>query len=411
MELSILILANDREARFHSRTPRVLHALVGQPIIRYALDLAGRLDATPVVVTAPESKDAICEAVGGEICCRASATSAGLAGALRCAWEALAQKPEQLVVLPADQPLLRAETVRALAAQQADGDAPVAAIHESDVICLGREALRTLANVDAAAFETWLAQAWEAGPSVVAEAPDAGLRIKTRVDLSRAVAALRRRINEQCMLSGVTLVDPATTYIDAGVTIGQDTVIGPHTHLRGETAVGEACRIGPNTIIESCTIGDRCEVLVSVLEFAVMEDDSDIGPFGHLRKGARLCEGAHMGNFGEMKNSTLGPGAKMGHFSYLGDAEVGPGANIGAGTITCNYDGARKHRTTIEEGAFIGSDTLLVAPVTVGARARIGAGSVVTHDLPPDTLAYGVPARIRGKQLSEAKGDSNDDED
>jgi bifunctional UDP-N-acetylglucosamine pyrophosphorylase/glucosamine-1-phosphate N-acetyltransferase len=174
--------------------------------------------------------------------------------------------------------------------------------------------------------------------------------------------------------------------------------------------IGEACRVGPNTIIESCTLGDRCEVLVSVLEFAIMEDDSDIGPFGHLRKGARICKGAHMGNFGEMKNSTLGPGAKMGHFSYLGDAEVGPEANIGAGTITCNYDGVRKHPTIIEEGAFIGSDTLLIAPVNVGARAKTGAGSVVTRDVPADTLAYGVPARIRGKQLSKDKGGSDDDE-
>jgi bifunctional UDP-N-acetylglucosamine pyrophosphorylase / glucosamine-1-phosphate N-acetyltransferase len=130
----------------------------------------------------------------------------------------------------------------------------------------------------------------------------------------------------------------------------------------------------------------------------VMEDDSDIGPFGHLRKGARLCQGAHMGNFGELKNSTLGPGAKMGHFSYLGDAQVGAEANIGAGTITCNFDGKRKNRTEIGEGAFIGSDTMLVAPVKVGRGAKTGAGSVVTHDVPDDALAYGVPARVKGEK-------------
>lgn len=151
----------------------------------------------------------------------------------------------------------------------------------------------------------------------------------------------------------------------------------------------------------NCQIGDRCRVLASVLEQAVMEHDADIGPYGHLRKGARLGEGAHMGNFGELKNSTLGPGAKMGHFSYLGDAEVGAEANIGAGTITCNYDGARKHKTVIEEGAFIGSDTMLVAPVRVGKRAKTGAGAVVTRDVPDGALAYGVPAQVRSKKNGE----------
>jgi bifunctional UDP-N-acetylglucosamine pyrophosphorylase/glucosamine-1-phosphate N-acetyltransferase len=130
-----------------------------------------------------------------------------------------------------------------------------------------------------------------------------------------------------------------------------------------------------------------------VVEQAIMEDGSDVGPFGHLRQGAHLGRGAHMGNFGEMKNAHLGPGAKMGHFGYLGDAEVGAGANIGAGTITCNYDGRHKYRTVIGEGAFVGSDTMLVAPVTVGAGARTGAGSVVTHDVPPGGVVYGVPAR------------------
>ena len=233
--------------------------------------------------------------------------------------------------------------------------------------------------------------------------PDATetLGINTRVHLAEAERVLRQRINERWMLAGVTLVDPATVYIEPGVTIGRDTVVWPNTHLRGQTTIGEHCHIGPNTIVVDCHIGDRCRALASVLESAVMEDEADIGPFGHLRKGARLCKGAHMGNFGEMKNSILGPGAKMGHFSYLGDTEVGAGANIGAGTITCNYDGERKHKTVIEEGAFIGSDTMLVAPVRVGKRAKTGAGAVVTHDVPDDALAYGVPAQIRSKEDDE----------
>jgi bifunctional UDP-N-acetylglucosamine pyrophosphorylase/glucosamine-1-phosphate N-acetyltransferase len=222
------------------------------------------------------------------------------------------------------------------------------------------------------------------------------LGINTRVHLAEAERALRLRINERWMLAGVTIVDPETTTIEPGVVIGQDTTVHPNTHLRGRTAVGARCAIGPNTVVEDCQIGDRCKVLASVLEQAVMEDDSGIGPFGHLRKGARLCRGAYMGNFGELKNTTLGPGAKMGHFSYLGDAQIGAEANIGAGTITCNFDGKRKHSTEIGEGAFIGSDTMLVAPVKVGKGAKTGAGSVVTHDVPDDTLAYGVPARVKG---------------
>jgi bifunctional UDP-N-acetylglucosamine pyrophosphorylase/glucosamine-1-phosphate N-acetyltransferase len=237
--------------------------------------------------------------------------------------------------------------------------------------------------------------------AVVATDAEELLGINSRVHLAEAESALRRRINEEWMLAGVTIVDPATAYIEPGVTLGRDTIIWPNTHLRGETTIGEGCDIGPGTIIVDCQIGDRCRVLASVLEQAVMENDSDIGPFGHLRKGARLCEGAHMGNFGEMKNSTLGPGAKMGHFSYLGDAQVGPGANIGAGTITCNYDGVKKHRTVIEEGAFIGSDTMLVAPVRVGKRAQTGAGAVVTRDVPDGAVAYGVPARVRENEGTE----------
>jgi len=231
----------------------------------------------------------------------------------------------------------------------------------------------------------------------VSEDAEELLGINNRVHLAEAERVLRRRINEHWMLFGVTMIDPATTYIGADVTLGRDTTLFPNTYLRGGTSVGEGCVIGPNSVIDDSEIGDRCRVTASMVEKAVMEDDSDIGPFGHLRRGARLCEGAHVGNFGELKQSTLGPGAKMGHFSYLGDAEVGAGANIGAGTITCNYDGEQKHTTVIEEGAFIGSDTMLVAPVRVGKGAKTGAGAVVTRDVPPGAVAYGVPARVQGK--------------
>ncbi|MEM5776306.1 MAG: DapH/DapD/GlmU-related protein, partial [Anaerolineaceae bacterium] len=213
--------------------------------------------------------------------------------------------------------------------------------------------------------------------------------INNRAHLAEAESVLRRRINTTHMLAGVTITDPAVTYIEPGVIIGQDTVIAPNTFLHGSTVIGQGCVIGPNTIIHDTQIGDHCTVLCSVLESAVLEDHVEMGPFGHLRKGAHLASHVHMGNFGEVKNSYLGPETKMGHFSYIGDAQIGSDVNIGAGTITCNFDGVRKHKTVLADGVFIGSDTMLVAPVTMGEGARSGAGAVVTKDVPPHTTVVG----------------------
>ena len=217
--------------------------------------------------------------------------------------------------------------------------------------------------------------------------------INTRVHLSEAEAALRARINREHMLNGVSMMDPACTYIDVSVKLGRDTILMPNTYLHGDTEIGEENVIGPNTIIRNSRIGNRCKVLASVLEGAVLEDDVDMGPFARLRKGAHLKSHVHMGNFGEVKDSTLHEGVKMGHFSYIGNADIGANTNIGAGTITCNYDGVGKHPTEIGEDAFIGSDTMLVAPLRLGNRARTGAGAVVTKNVPDDTLVVGMPAR------------------
>jgi len=217
--------------------------------------------------------------------------------------------------------------------------------------------------------------------------------INTRVHLAEVEAAMRRRINEGHMLNGVTMIDPASTYIEAGVKIGRDTVVMPNTCLQGKTEIGEGNVIGPNSILRDTKIGNFCKVLASVAEGAVLEDYVEMGPFARLRRGAHLGNRVHMGNFGEVKDSYLGEGVKMGHFSYIGNAQIGANVNIGAGTITCNYDGEKKHPTEIGEDVFIGSDTMLVAPVKIGAGARTGAGAVVTKNVPEDTLAVGVPAR------------------
>jgi len=217
--------------------------------------------------------------------------------------------------------------------------------------------------------------------------------INTRIHLSEADAAMRQRINRNLMLAGVSMVDPASTYINAGVTIGKDTIIMPNTYIQGETTIGERCKIGPNTHILDSQIGNGCEVFISVMESARLEEDVDIGPFARLRKGAHLMDHVHMGNFGEVKDSVLHPGVKLGHFSYIGNADIGANTNIGAGTITCNYDGEKKHPTEIGEEVFIGSDTMLVAPLKIGDRARTGAGAVVNKDVKKDTLVVGMPAR------------------
>ncbi len=217
--------------------------------------------------------------------------------------------------------------------------------------------------------------------------------INTRIHLSEAEAALRMRINQEHMLNGVSMMDPASTYIDAGVNIGKDTTILPNTYIHGNTVIGERNMIGPNTIVRNTTIGNDCKILASVLEGALLEDDVDMGPFARLRKGARLKSHVHMGNFGEVKDSTLHEGVKMGHFSYIGNTTIGARTNIGAGTITCNFDGEKKHPTEIGEDAFIGSDTMLVAPLKLGDGARTGAGAVVTKNVPEDTLVVGMPAR------------------
>ena len=223
---------------------------------------------------------------------------------------------------------------------------------------------------------------------------DETVGINNRVQLAEIEQLLRRRILEQHMYAGVTIIDPATTYIGAGVEIGMDTIILPGTMISGATRIGSSCRIGPGTVIESSTIGDGCVVRQSVLEETTFEDGVSIGPFGHCRPGAYLAHNVRMGNFGEVKNSYIGPETDMHHFSYVGDATLGERVNIGAGSITCNYDGVRKNRTIIGDGASIGSDTMLVAPVTVGEHAKTGAGSVVTRDVPPGVTVAGVPARI-----------------
>ncbi len=223
---------------------------------------------------------------------------------------------------------------------------------------------------------------------------DETIGINDRVQLAAAERLLRLRVLERLMYAGVTIIDPATTYIDADVEVGPDTVILPGTMITGKTRIGSMCHIGPGSTIDQSVLGDGCIVRNSIVEETTLEDGVRVGPFSHCRPGAYLARNVRMGNFGEVKNSYIGAETDMHHFSYVGDATLGQHVNIGAGTITCNYDGVKKNHTTIGDGASIGSDTMLIAPVTVGEHAITGAGSVVNRDVPAGAVVAGVPARV-----------------
>ena len=218
--------------------------------------------------------------------------------------------------------------------------------------------------------------------------------VNSRAQLAEAATALRKRASLRWMSEGVTIVDPPTTFIDAGVTIAADATIHPFTFLEGATTVGAGAEVGPQTRVVDSTIEDDATVTFSVVRGASVGQGASVGPFASLRPGTRLERGARAGTFVETKNTTIGEGSKANHLAYLGDAEIGRGANVGAGTITCNWDGRDKHKTLIEDEAYIGSDTMLVAPVRIGKRAATGAGSVVRGEVPDEALAVGVPARI-----------------
>lgn len=441
MKTTSVILAAGHGTRMVSELPKMAHPILGRPMVWHAVKAAQEATSEKPVVVVGYGADAVREALGDMVCYTLQSEQLGTGHAVQQAEALLRDKTDAVLVSYGDMPLVTSDTLSRLVAAQVQHSGPitmltvvvddprgfgrivrdengqVTAIVEEVDATLDQLAIREL-NPGLYCFQAeWL---WEAlkklkrSPTseyfltdVVGLAAQAGLAVQaiqvedasemigvnTRIHLADATAMMRRRINESWMLAGVTLIDPHTTYIEPGVTIGRDTVIWPNTFLQGKTMIGTDCTIGPNSVVRDTTIGNRCQVFSSALEGAVLEDDVDIGPFGHLRKGAHLAQGVHMGNFGEVKNSYLGPGTKMGHFSYLGDTSTGSNVNIGAGTITCNYDGENKHPTRIGDDVFVGSDTMLVAPLSLGDGARTGAGSVVTKDVPENTLVVGIPAR------------------
>jgi len=451
MKTTAVLMAAGLGTRMKSATPKVLHSLLGRPLISYAIQTVTQASGSKPVVIVGHGAAQVQQAIGESALTSVQEPQLGTGHAVQQVEALLRGKTDLVLIMAADMPLLSLRTLESLIElQQAnpgplslltliaqaprgfgrivrDGSGKVAAIVEEAAATQDQLAIRELNAGIYCVRADWLWPALQRIPlsakgeyyltDLVGIAVSDGsavqaavstddqelIGINTRVHLAEAEAILRYRINEAWMLAGVTILDPASTYIEADVRIGQDTVIWPNTHLQAGSEIGAGCVIGPNAILRSTRVGDHCKVFASVLEEAVLENGVDIGPFSHLRKGAYLSSGVHIGNFGEIKNSTLAPGVKMGHFSYIGDATIGEAVNIGAGTITCNFGvDKKKRKTEIGRGAFIGSDTMLVAPVKIGENAVTGSGAVVTKDVPPGTVVVGVPAREL-KKLEESK--------
>ncbi|MDE2861036.1 MAG: bifunctional UDP-N-acetylglucosamine diphosphorylase/glucosamine-1-phosphate N-acetyltransferase GlmU [Chloroflexota bacterium] len=438
-----VILAAGRGSRMRSSVPKVLQPICGRAMVGLVADaLRGAGLDDLVAVVAPGARG-VGEAIGGCVSPVEQAEQLGTGHALAQAGALLAEHRGHVLAINGDVPLVTPATISALVNRHEstgacltiltcdgppshgmgrvvrdDNGAVAAIVEEADLDA--RSACSAEANAGVYCVQSpWVWSALSGLPtapngevyltSLVAEAVRQGhaveslcvsdaseaLGVNDGVQLDRAREAMRRRINDGWRLRGVSVMEPA--YIDVAVEIGEDSVLYPNSFLQGRTSVGKGCAIGPGSMVTDSSIADGCRILNSVVEGAVLEEGVDVGPFSHVRPDSHVETGVHVGNFAEIKNSRLGRGTKMGHFSYVGDSWVGAGVNIGAGAVTCNFDGVDKHRTIVEDGAFIGSDSMLIAPVRIGAGASTGAGSVVTKDVPPGARVAGAPARIIGR--------------
>ncbi|MFL6187875.1 MAG: bifunctional UDP-N-acetylglucosamine diphosphorylase/glucosamine-1-phosphate N-acetyltransferase GlmU [Actinomycetes bacterium] len=435
--LTVVVLAAGEGKRFRSALPKPLHPVAGRPLLWHVLAAAAPLKADRTVVVVGNGADRVTAAVEGfdlgPVDFAVQADQRGTGDALAAA-VGLLDGDGDVLVLSGDTPLVSTALLEGLldAHRSARATATLLTCTLEDPTGYGRilrdaggavtgmveerdatPAQRRLPEVGAGMYvfrrpaldglaelrpdndqgEYYLPDLVPlvlAGGGRVAtlEGPAAEARgVNDRVELAEAEAVLRRRLLERLMLAGVTVVDPATTYVEVDVEVGQDSVLAPLTFLEAGTRVGARCRLGPNVRLVGCTVGDDATVTQTVAVSSAIGPRALVGPFVSLRPGSDLREASKAGTFVEVKNSTVGPGSKVPHLSYVGDADIGAGVNIGAGTVFVNYDGISKHRTTVGDGAFIGSDTMLVAPVTVGNGAQTAAGSTITKDVPPDALA------------------------
>lgn len=438
MPMTAIILAAGEGTRMKSRHPKVMHKLLDRPLVSWVTRAARAAGAERIVVVvgngAQEVRDHLANEKNVEFVEQAERLGTG--HAVRVALEATGIDAGPVVILNGDLPLIEPETVRAFAESVADGghaasvltmtppnphgygrielaeDGTVARIVEQKDCTSEQDARLLECNAGCYAFDGALlaAHVSEIGndnaqgeyylpdmveilrghghATTIVHCGDyrEGLGANNRVQLAELAALARDRINERLMLDGVTMLDPATTWVGPDVTVGRDTVLLPMTMLWGATSVGEECVLGPNTRLTDCTVADHVTLEETVGVDVTIEKDVTCGPRAYLRGGAHVLAGAHVGTHVEIKNSVIGEGSKVPHLSYIGDCTMGAGVNIGGGSITCNYDGVHKNRTVIGDNVFVGSDTMMVAPVTIGDGALVGASSCVTKDVPADAL-------------------------
>lgn len=459
---SALILAAGEGTRMKSRRPKVLHQVCGRPMLSWVLDAVeevrdqGMVNRILVVIGAGARE--VREVVGDRASCLVQGERKGTGHAVMAAASQIDE--DEVLILTGDSPLITPRTLSHLcevhrAASPAvtilgallddpsgygriirDGGGKVLRVVEeteaspeerqikevnTSTYVFDWEALRRVLsdlNSDNAKGEYFLTDALEllaAGGGGIAAyiTPDSTevLGVNSRVHLARAEALMRERINKRWMEEGVTLEDPSTTYIGGEVEIGRDTLLRPLVILEGRTVVGESCRLGPGVRIVDSRLGEGVTVEQATLRECEVEDGVNVGPYASVRPGSLLRGGCKVGTFVETKKTIVGRGSKVPHLSYMGDAEIGDGVNIGAGSITCNYDGTQKHKTVIEDEAFIGSDTMFIAPVKIGKGAVTGAGSSITKDVPPGALGVersqqkNIPGwRKRSKKRSKEEG-------
>ena len=436
--LALVVLAAGKGKRLRSATPKVLHPICGKPALWHVLQAGMAARPTKIIVVVGHGAEDVREAVRSwGITPRPvfveQPKQLGTGDAVRVAQGAVG-RVDDVLVMGGDFDPVKPEDVRRLVTshrrtnsaatiastelgdpagygrvvrdrsrlieivEDVDASPEIRALKEVSIILFAfrrRELFRALPRLDRKnrQREYYLNRVvpilLSDGDKVSVVTLDTGgvMGLNSRAGLAAVERVVRARINAAHMANGVTLVDPGTTYIDVGVTIGADTVVRPMTFLEGATTVGTGCDLGPATRLRDTRVGNDVAIIFSVAEGASVGDGSDVGPFARLRPGTALADGVHVGSYVEIKGSTVGTGSKVPHLSYVGDADIGAGVNIGAATVTVNYDGYRKHRTVIEDGARVGSDTMLVAPVRVGKGAVTGAGSVVTKDVPAGALA------------------------
>ncbi len=434
--LAVVAMAAGKGKRLRSGMPKVLHPACGRPVLWHVLQAARRVRPHSLSVVVSHGGERVREAVrswGLDAGFVDQGEPLGTGHAVMAAERAVGRR-DDVLVLPGDNPLISGEMLRDLLrlhrrrrpaatvqtavlpdatgygrvirdgqrferiAEEGDatpGEREVREVATSVYVFRREDLYRALPALDRenSQREYYLPDVLgilvDKGEVVLAQLADFGgaLDVNSRVGLARAAGVMRGRINEGLMASGVTLVDPERTYVDAGVKVGPDTTILPGTYLEGDTRVGGRCTIGPETRIVDSRVDDGATVEFSVVRGARIGEEATVGPYASIRPGTILGRRAKAGSFVEIKASRIGEGSKVPHLAYVGDATIGKNVNVGAGTITCNYDGVRKHRTVIGDGAFIGSDTMLVAPVRVGRGAVTGAGSTITRNVPDGALA------------------------